>query len=65
MNINLAALRELHCRYGCAMPIGIFHVPCGSPDYPDPIQALCERHVHHASGMYCLVDLRLRRKHAS
>jgi hypothetical protein len=66
VNINLAALRELRCRYGCAQPIGIFHLPYGSQDHPDPIQALCEQHARYVitpSVMQCLVDLRLRRKH--
>lgn len=65
MNINLAALRELHCRYGCEAPVGIFHLPLGSQDYADPVQALCERHVRHVISptiMQCLIDLRLRRK---
>jgi hypothetical protein len=65
VNINLAALRELRCRYGCACPIGIFHLPLGSQDHPDTVQALCERHARHVispSLMPCLVDLRLKRK---
>ncbi len=62
MHINLAALAELRCRFGCAQdPIGIFQVSRDGLNYSDPVQVLCQHHcsVLMAEGpVTVLIDLR-------
>jgi hypothetical protein len=41
---------EIKCRFGCAHPIGIYHVPEGCACWPDPVQALCAQHFIKAQS---------------
>ena len=65
VNINLAALREVKCRYGCDEPAMIVHVPGGCDCWKDPVQALCMQHfgqVQTCGRVNIIMDLRLRKK---
>src|SRR5262245_60788368 len=62
MNINLAALNEVKCRFCDDHPVGIFHVPDVDSDR---VLALCPRHIAdflNNGAITCLIDLRLRQK---
>jgi hypothetical protein len=63
VNINLAALREVKCRFGCDEPAMIVHTPQGCTCWQDPVRALCMRHYTEVQGqVIVLMDLRIRKK---
>ena len=65
MNINLAGLREVRCRFGCVDAAVIVHVPEGCVCWQDQIQALCLQHytkVQSCGPVNILMDMRLRKK---
>ena len=65
MNINLAALREVKCRFGCDDVAMIVHTPHGCTCWQDPVRAVCMRHYIEVQGcgpVVVLMDLRLRKK---
>jgi hypothetical protein len=50
---------DLKCRFGCDVPVGIFHVPEGCICWDDPVQALCAQHIVTAEStgpIVCLID---------
>jgi hypothetical protein len=67
MHLNLAALAEVRCRFGCTQdPIGIFRVARDGLSHSDPIQALCQHHFDvllFEGPVIVLIDLRRRDKH--
>lgn len=62
MHLNLAALAEIRCRFGCTQaPIGIFRVARDGLSHADPIQALCQHHFNTLlmeGPVTVLIDLR-------
>lgn len=65
MHLNLAELQKVRCRYGCSDPIGIYHMPDVVTRWPEPVQALCEKHLEMIQVNYkvtVLIDLRMRNK---
>ncbi len=66
MHINLAALSELRCRFGCAQsPIGVFQVARDGLNYSDPVQVLCQHHFNvlvQEGPVTFLIDLRRRER---
>lgn len=65
MNINLAALREVKCRFGCDDAAIIVHAPEGCVCWKDPVQALCMQHftsIQSCGPVVIIMDLRLRKK---
>jgi hypothetical protein len=57
---------ELKCRFGCAHPIGIYHIPKGCACWPDPVQALCAQHFIKAQSdgpITLIVELTVEGKH--
>jgi len=39
-----SSVSEVRCRFGCANPVGVYHVPEGCICWSDPVQALCAQH---------------------